>query len=224
MSRLGVAQKEAAALNSVATVFINKNSIFDSNSYLFKPTDSLGAWLVDAGDSTPVVDFLVANRWDLAGILLTHSHFDHIYGINELLSHFTNVSVYCSDYALQGLSDPRLNMSIYTENPFTVIDAHRVRVVSNHDTIALGGGVDLQVIHTPGHNRDCLSFAAADVLFTGDALIPRVKVHTKDRHASRDQAVATIHALMTAHRDSTIICAGHGEPCLLGDISISQVI
>lgn len=212
-----------AALDMGADIFIHKNSIFDSNSYILKPNNSLGAWLIDAGDSAPVIDFLAANGWELLGILLTHSHFDHIYGINELLSRFAHVSVYCSRYALLGLSDPRLNMSIYTENPFTVNDTHRVCIISPSETLTLGGCVDLQVIHTPGHNRDCLSFITTGVLFTGDALIPGIKVHTKDRYANRDQAVATIETLISTNAPSTLICAGHGMPCSLGDISIDQI-
>ena len=49
--------------------------------------------VVDPGDSDPVVQFLDNEKLELAAILITHHHGDHVGGVRELVARF-DVPVY----------------------------------------------------------------------------------------------------------------------------------
>ena len=57
------------------------NSLFQSNTYILSIGESIGVWLVDMGDIRPILKWMSDNgKKDVIGVLLTHTHFDHIYG------------------------------------------------------------------------------------------------------------------------------------------------
>lgn len=60
------------------------NSIFTSNTYVLFDDDYDYCWLVDIGDFNKVADVLPPGV-EIRGVFLTHSHFDHIYGLNVSL-------------------------------------------------------------------------------------------------------------------------------------------
>lgn len=68
------------------------------------------------------------------GVLLTHAHFDHIYGLPLLLEKFPNVAIYTNEWGKAALADAKLNMSLYHETPVR-IDCPNVRVVKEGDKI-----------------------------------------------------------------------------------------
>jgi len=60
------------------------NRIFTSNSYLLYREEEKQVWVIDPGDTDQIIEWLDKNDKILKGMLITHSHFDHIYGINDL--------------------------------------------------------------------------------------------------------------------------------------------
>ena len=64
------------------------NTIFKSCSYVVSQDNIV--WLVDCGEVDSILP-LIDGR--LAGVLLTHAHFDHIYGLNTLLELFPDVPI-----------------------------------------------------------------------------------------------------------------------------------
>ncbi|MEC8429695.1 MAG: MBL fold metallo-hydrolase, partial [Pseudomonadota bacterium] len=60
---------------------------FDDNYiWLFQAPDSRNAYVVDPGDAAVVETALAQMDLELAGILVTHHHFDHTGGIAQLLN------------------------------------------------------------------------------------------------------------------------------------------
>ena len=62
------------------------NSIFDSMTWLLSEAESNQVWIVDCGDFEPIIEEI--GERIIAGVLLTHAHFDHIYGLPELIKRF----------------------------------------------------------------------------------------------------------------------------------------
>lgn len=144
------------------------NSIFNSRTYILSSPDSDKIWLVDCGDVEPILK-LVGNK-KIEGVLLTHAHFDHIYGLPMLQEKFTDVVIYTNEWGKKALADDKLNMSRYHGTPMRV-ECTNVRVVSEGDK-ACG----FNIFETPGHNPSCLCYVNDYMVFTGDACIPGCKV------------------------------------------------
>jgi glyoxylase-like metal-dependent hydrolase (beta-lactamase superfamily II) len=199
------------------------NSIFNSNTYLLYKLEEKNVWIVDPGSSIKaVISWINSHTKQLAGILLTHTHFDHIYGLNNLHEIYTGVNVFASIYAEEGMISEKLNGSLYMEIPFIIKNRNYIRVI-NGDKIKLWTGTTLNVIETPGHDRDCLSFFVGNNLFTGDSLIPGVKVHTKNKYSDKKLAVGIIKMIYDEFDTNTMIWPGHGTNCLLKDINSNEL-
>lgn len=80
------------------------NSIFTSYTYIL-PVGEKECWLVDCGD----IDKVIEAGWKVKGVLLTHVHFDHIYGLNELMKYMPNAVVYTNTEGQQALQNPKWN-------------------------------------------------------------------------------------------------------------------
>ena len=194
------------------------NNLFNSNTFLLYQDMEKGVWVIDPGSSINVlIEWMDRNGKILKGILLTHTHFDHIYGLNDLQDIYPNVILYASFYAKEGMISERLNGSYYNEIPFT-IKRTEITIVKENDKIQLWNDVIINVLETPGHDRDCLSFYVEKNLFTGDALIPGIKVHTKLKYSNKVLAEESIKRIFNQFDNDTIIWPGHSEFCFLGKL------
>jgi len=193
--------------------FVNK--IFNSNTYLLTKSGEKNVWIIDPGDSSSkIAKRINAENRILSGILLTHAHFDHIYGVNELVELFPFANIYASFFAIEIMNSPKLNGSYYQEIPFT-INKSLHKNLAEGDKKQLWSETELTVYETPGHSPDCLSFFVNKNLFTGDALIPGIKVFTKLKNGNKIQAANSVEKILQTFEGNTMIWPGHEANCLL---------
>lgn len=103
--------------------------------------------VVDPGQARPVLDFLQAEGGELAAILVTHHHPDHVSGIEALLAQQA-VPVYGpATEAVPGMDHP------LREGDRVVLDE-----------------LELETLDVPGHTRGHIAFVADGALFCGDTL------------------------------------------------------
>ena len=166
------------------------NSIFSSRTYWFTEKDKNLFWLVDCGDIDLVIQQLPENA-KIMGVLLTHVHFDHIYGLNQLIEKYPECKVYTNAFGQKSLTDPKRNFSRYHTDVDDFIFEHpeSVVVVGEGEKIELFEGVYADVYYTPGHDESCLCYEAGEDMFTGDAFIPGVKTVTTFPHSSKKKAL-----------------------------------
>lgn len=130
------------------------------------------AIIVDpGGDSGKISTFLNENKITPTAILLTHAHFDHIGGVEELRSYF-NIDVYIHQKEADWLEDPQLNgSSLFLGYEIAVSRAEHLLTPGNKEINSIG----FEVIHTPGHSPGSVSFIFHDHDFTvsGDVLFRR---------------------------------------------------
>ncbi len=81
------------------------DSIFNSITWILSYLGCNQVWLVDCGDVEPIID-IVGNR-EVGGVLLTHAHFDHIYGLPELLRRYHCCKYYTNESDRQTLADAK---------------------------------------------------------------------------------------------------------------------
>ena len=199
------------------------NSILSSNTYVIYNNFDNSVWIVDPGDSEQLLNFIYENVKKVKGILLTHSHIDHIYGVNDLCKKFPDLIIYASELANEGMHSAKFNGSYYMEMSY-IIKHEKISFVNENSVIELFNDKTIaKVINTPGHNDDCISFSINNYLFTGDALIPSVKVHVKSKKANRLIAIQSINKILNIFSSDTIICPGHNEMERLSLIEIPDL-
>ena len=124
----------------------------DNYLWLVEESASRKALVVDPGDAVPVLAALERLGLELAAILVTHHHPDHIVGIDALVAH-------CGCEVI-GRASPRVPQ---VSRP--VVDGDNPRVL----------GLTFEVIDVPGHTIDHIAYVSRDIgphpaLFCGDTL------------------------------------------------------
>ncbi len=180
------------------------NTYFCSCTYVLTVDDF--SWLVDCGDVEPILSLIKGKN--LIGVLLTHAHFDHIYGLNELLKLFPNTLVYTNECGTETLLDARKNMSLYHETPFVLERPDNIRIVNDGDEIELDKGITAKVVATPGHHPSCLTYIISDAIFTGDSYIPGIKVVTNLPKGNKKLAQDSVEKILLMS-EGRIIYPGH---------------
>lgn len=176
------------------------NSVFTSNTFILTSKDCIDSWLVDIGDIGPVLSF-VSNR-NVRGVFITHSHYDHIYGLPALLENYPECIIYTSIAGKEGLASDRFNFSRYHGDPITY-DGDNVRVLYDGDSIELFNGVVMTAMLTPGHDKSCVTYYTDSCVFTGDSYIPNLKVVTSFPHSNKHDSeisLKKIHKLLETRK------------------------
>jgi hydroxyacylglutathione hydrolase len=119
------------------------------DNYVWTIRDASHAVVVDPGDARPVLDYLEQEKLQLAAILNTHHHADHVGGNAALLAR-VRVPVF-------GPHDERI-----AEVTHRVADGERITLP--HFDLAF------EVFEIPGHTRTHVAFHGAGMLFCGDTL------------------------------------------------------
>lgn len=182
------------------------NSIFESNTFIL--TYENKCWIVDIGDTDKISDF-ISDKYELNGVLLTHSHFDHIYGINDFHKKFPDCIIYTSEYGKIALKDAKKNLSFYHEQAIEYLEDN-VQVLKEGDKIELFPNINLEVLETPGHCPSCLTYYTDNYIFTGDSYIPNLKVVTNLPKGNKIQAQESLERIKELAKNR-IIYPGHGD-------------
>lgn len=199
------------------------NSRFTSNTYIIFCPEYDNVWLVDPGDTEAVFEWMETHsKTVVSGIFLTHAHFDHIYGINHILSRFPACTVYvANEHGKACLFDSKMNASRYTEEgPMTVV--REASILFCPDAVELWDGVSLKTFYTPGHSDDSVCFMVGDMLFTGDTLIKDIRTVTKLKTGSKDKLKESIALLDTFKGMGLTAYPGHEEAFMLDTYDLNH--
>lgn len=183
------------------------NHIFNSITYILPVGNQKDCWLVDCGD----VEKIIAQGWNIRGVLLTHAHTDHIYGINKLLEAFPDVLIYTNAEGEKGLQNPKWNFSRYHDDveDFIISSPENVRVFEKEGTLSIDNDLTVEVLFTPGHEPSCLSFIIGKNIFTGDAYIPGIKTVTTFPRSNKQLAIESENKLKLMQQEGYAILSGH---------------
>jgi len=148
-------------------------------------------------------------------ILCTHTHIDHVGAIYELQERAgTPASIHKADLFLFEKLDVQAQW-IGIPMPKRGAIEH---FVEDGGAVACHG-VEVGVIHTPGHTPGSASFHLAgdrNILFTGDTLFAQSIGRTDLWGGSHPQIIASIQKKLMTFDDDTLVISGHGQRTTIG--------
>jgi hydroxyacylglutathione hydrolase len=166
-----------------------------NNGYVLADPASRECYLVDAPEE---VEKLLAEAagFTIKGVLLTHTHPDHIAG-------------YAS---LKRSSDAPVAVHVNDEARMQEAAAFHL---SNGDELSIGE-TTIEVIHTPGHTPGGVCLLVGGCLISGDTLFPGGPGYTRSPEAFQ-QLVASITERLLVLDDKVMVFPGHGGDTTIGD-------
>ena len=121
-----------------------------SDNYIWLLSTNEGSIVIDPGESKGLLKILKENKLDLRAILITHHHFDHTGGIEEILSEIS-IDVY----------GPKNNIASINKR---LVGGSKINLL----------GIEFEVIEIPGHTLDHIAYYSKNngqpILFCGDTL------------------------------------------------------
>ena len=132
---------------------------YQTNTYIVRPGENSDLCVViDPGyEADTILAYLEEHHLTAKAILLTHGHFDHVGAVKELAAE-TGCEVYI--HAAEATLPPMM-----TAGPL-----YYTRTYAEGDTISPVPGMELKVLHTPGHTPGSVCLLYGQHLFSGDTL------------------------------------------------------
>lgn len=180
-----------------------------TNCYFVYREGTAEAIVIDPADQGEYIfETLAQNGFSTAGILLTHAHFDHIWGV-EALREKAGVKVYAFEGEKALCRDASLNVSRQAGRECS-LEADVYGQDGEEITIA---GMTCRLIATPGHTQGscCYYFEEGGFLLSGDTLFAESVGRTDLPTGSMSQLVRSIQDKLFALPDDTKVYPGHGE-------------
>ncbi len=150
-------------------------------------------------------------------LINTHLHFDHLFGVNMLVSHFgvTFASHRDDEFLLENIPDQLQLFGV----PRTNVDYKPIigRYLQEGDQISFGNQI-LKVFHVPGHSPGSVVFyhEAEGVLISGDVLFHSGIGRTDLAGGDYETLVTGIQKKLFSLPTETKVYPGHGPTTTIG--------
>ena len=130
---------------------------YQTNCYIIWEEGSQTCAVIDPGyDPHLILEAVEKLGKRIEAILLPHGHFDHVGGVRQLAAD-TDCRVYLCQ---EDLSMPP---------QMTAGDLYYTHTYGQSDTLTVAG-LEIGVMHTPGHTPGCVCLLVEDAMFSGDTL------------------------------------------------------
>ena len=194
----------------------------DNNNYLIVDEETKEAALIDCSFfDKSVIDCLREQNAKLKYILLTHGHFDHVGGINELKIHIeysenhakTNVQTVLHKEDLNQIKNVNKYLPMFgiPEMNIPKID----KFVEDGEILYLGN-LEIKVLHTPGHTQGGVCYLVENSLFSGDTIFRESVGRCDLEGGDFEQIVESIENKIYTLPENTTIYPGHGKQTTVG--------
>ena len=188
--------------------------VCQTNCYFVYREGSSKVIFIDPADyGEQIFKAMKDNGFEVAAILLTHGHFDHIWGCSKLRQ-LTSAPVYAYEGEEDVLLSSDLNVSAGAGRACTV-KANTLLKDGEEVTIE---GMTFKLIATPGHTQGscCYYFEEANMLISGDTLFEESVGRTDLPTGSMSTLVRSVKDKLFELPDDVVVYPGHGDSTTIG--------
>jgi hydroxyacylglutathione hydrolase len=190
----------------------------EANCYLLICPQTRATLLIDPGaEPDRILAAISASGGQVAMILHTHGHFDHIGATEEVLAALpesTPLAAHPADAYLYEAENRAMGAPFgYSPPPTPAMP-----------DVALAGGQTLEigtlrvaVVHTPGHTPGSVCLVAGDICISGDTLFRRGIGRTDLLGGDEDAIYESILSRLYPLPAETKVYPGHGAPTTIGE-------
>ena len=184
-----------------------------ANNYLVIDENSKEAVLIDCSEKKQeIIDEVKDNEYKVKYILLTHGHFDHVLGINDMqkelnapayvdkkdLIQVENTSGIMSAFGVRCATNPKVEKFLETKDEFKI------------------GDIEIKVIPTPGHTEGGVCYLINGNLFSGDTLFNEGIGRTDLLGGNFKKLHNSIVNVLFNLDDNIVVYPGHGPQTTIG--------
>jgi len=156
-----------------------------------------------------LVEYIQSHKLQVEKILITHAHFDHIYGLpycQKMLPSINQVCLHSQDLDLwnSGAGARTFHQRVLSiDPPNCFIHDGQLVTVGEHS---------LQVLHTPGHTSGSVVFYSPELnaAFCGDLIFYHFVGRTDLPGGDSDQLIQSIQEKIFTLPSQTKLLSGHG--------------
>lgn len=204
-------------------IFVIRNSIFPSNTYLLKSSEDNGCIVIDPGLDAQAIDAgITASGLIPIAVIATHGHFDHVGNVAMLKDRY-DIPFYLHEADLKisqsvnfYLKVARVEATIKTTRPDHLFKG-------NENQVTIGNFV-LDIHNFPGHSDGSCIIQYGSYLFSGDLLFLQGIGDDSMPKANIELLRNSLFRLIHTFKDTDLLFPGHGNAATLGSIKNSNTI
>ena len=156
-------------------------------------------------------------------IILTHEHFDHIWGCGFLVNTY-GVPIVCSKKCAEAIVDSRTNLSLFYENSKAFACPPASIILEDFDYKLNWNSHIISFYPALGHSIGGIIFVLDNYLITGDTLIKDIKTVTKLKCGSKEKLAESITQIACMKGRGLLVCAGHGDNFELDNYDLEKAL
>lgn len=184
----------------------------DVNCYIVGCEQTKEAVIIDpGGDAADILALIARLGVKPKYVICTHGHGDHIGALDEVSS-ATSAQVLIHSADAEMLTNPQKNFSAYFGQ--SIILKALFKTVADGEIIKVGG-LELGILHTPGHTQGGICIQVEDVVFTGDTLFAGSVGRSDLPGGNHSQLIQEIKAKLLTLPGQTKVFPGHGPDSLI---------
>jgi hydroxyacylglutathione hydrolase len=197
-------------IRKMGNVTLIQLSDIDSNIYI------MGDTVIDSGTGFnftrlyQLLKMLKIDLKDIKHVVNTHGHFDHVGGNGYFIE--ADIAIHDADAAIVEKGDANLSYADFFDGR---LKPREVRTRLKEGDVVSAGGMELEVIHTPGHTPGsiCLYDRKSGTLFTGDTVFSDGIGRTDMPGGNDEHLQASLDRISSLHAKRLL--PGHGEAVVL---------